>query len=119
MAYSEYGSGESGGGHPTCIAEQLVDVERGYAQGPERALLAALLFDGVQAYMNYACASSDAARVRYQEAFNWVSREGDEYVFSFENVCEALGIDAQYLRLGLLNACNSSLLERKKSRRSF
>ena len=121
MGYSEFGvGGESGFVRPsTFIAEQLVDTERGYAQGPERALLAALLFDGVQAYLNYASATTEAVRTRYREAFNWISRRSEDYVFDFESVCEALGIDADYLRLGLINACLSAVGERKRSRRSF
>jgi len=121
MSYSEFSSiGEGQGGcGATFIAEQLVDSERGYARGPERALLAAILFDGVQAFLNYASASSEAVKARYREAYNWIVRRGDDYVFDFESVCEALGIDPDYLRLGLINACSAGVENRKKSRRSF
>ena len=119
MAYNEFGNGdEQFRGRGVGIAEHLIDSERGYAQGPERALMSALLFDGVQAYMNYATAACDAARNRYREAFNWVNSAGEDYVFSFESVCDALGVDAAYLRLGLLNACNSRPRKWRRGRTS-
>ncbi len=118
MAYNEFEiSDEQFRGRGLGIAEHLVDNERGFARGPERALMSALLFDGIQAYIAYATATTEAARARFREAFNWVNRVGEDYVFSFDSVCEALGIDAQYLRLGLINACNSRR-KWKRSRRS-
>lgn len=103
----------------TSFVEDIVCNSTGYAEGPERALMSALLFDGVQGYMNYACATDERSRNRYREAYNWVHRYGNEYVFSFDSVCEALGIDAEYLRIGLANACNSQSFEWKRARRNF
>ncbi len=98
------------------IAEEL----EGYARGPERALLTALLFDGIQAYMNYAMSDdSRPTQDKYREAYLWVHTTGSEYVFSFENVCEALGMNPDYLRLGLANATNSQTFEWRRSRRNF
>jgi len=89
---------------PTVIAEQVMDNSRGYARGPERELMSALLFDGVQAYMSAKNSHED----RYKEAVSWVHAKCKEYIFSFENVCEGLGVDPEYLRFGLLNAAKSS-----------
>ena len=61
----------------------------------------------------------DAAKAKFREAYNWVNRRDEEYIFGFESSCEALGIDPEYLRLGLINACVSRIPERKKARRSF
>ena len=104
----------------TILVDEILDDQRGYAKGPERALMSALLFDGIQSYMNYACASTIRSRGKYKEAFNWVHNKANtDYIFSFNNVCEALGIDAEYLRLGMANACNSQTFEWKRSRRNF
>ncbi len=104
----------------TTLVNELLNNEGGYATGPERALLAALLFDGVQSYMNYAlCLYEDSDGTRYREAYNWVHARGTEYIFAFESVCEALGIDPEYLRIGLANACNSQTFEWKRARRNF
>jgi hypothetical protein len=56
-------------------------------------------------------------RSAYAEAHQWVMDRSKEYVFSFDNVCEALGIQPDYLRYGLVNASNSLLAEVGKARR--
>lgn len=111
-----YGDGSTGS-HPTVLVESMVDAGRGCAVGPERALFAALLFDGVQQYMNYVLATAPAAKSRYREAFNWVNSHDDEYVFSFNSCCDALGIDPTALRFGILNSCTSQQLLVQRSRR--
>jgi len=98
---------------PTVIVDQAYDNSKGYASGPERELMSALLFDGVQAYMTCQSKHED----RYKEAVNWVHTKCKDYVFSFENVCEALGLDPEYLRYGLLNAAGSS--DWVRGRRTF
>ncbi len=103
----------------TSVVDEILEVNKGYAHGPERALLSALLFDGVQAYIHYALATSPKDRSRFAEAFNWVMDTGIEYAFSFNNVCDALGLNPEYLRLGLANASTSLLAEAGKSRRNF
>jgi len=88
--------------------------ERGYARGPERELLSALLFDGLQSYLNYSQARSSEMRARFRESFAWIHRRGDSYVFSFESVCDALGIDPDSLRVGLINVESSEILRGKR-----
>ncbi len=101
------------------VADEIVESTRGYARGPERSLLGALLFDGVQAYIAYAVALTPSEKARYVEAFNWVMDATAEEPFSFNGVCEALGISPEYLRLGLANASTSLLHEVGKVRRNF
>lgn len=105
-------------GFATSVIENILDNKAGYADGPERALLAALLFDGVQSCVSYFIARSAQERGRFREAYNWVMTSDNDYAFSFICVCEALGINAEYLRLGLLNATNSLLESVSKSRRN-
>ena len=99
----------------TFLVDEILDGEAGYARGPERSLMSALLFDGVMGYMSYCVGSG--AKGRYIEAFTWVNTKDSEYVFSFENVCEGLGIDPSSLRLGLINAANSKKGTWTRSRR--
>lgn len=103
----------------TFLVDDIVDGATGYAKGPERALMSALLFDGVQAYMCYVLSDGTRKSTRYREAFTWVNTKGKEYVFSFDNVCEGLGIDPEFLRIGLANASNSQREALSKSRRHF
>lgn len=103
----------------TFLVDELVTSERGYASGPERALMSALLFDGVQNFLCYFETPESRSIERYKEAYQWVMSRGGEYVFAFDSVCEALGMDPNYLRLGLINASNSQLHSRKRARRTF
>jgi len=76
----------------------------GFAQGPERALMSAVLFDAIQLLL----AGRNLRRAEEASAFRetqvWFLSQDRDYVFSFENVCEALGINPEYLRLGIINA---------------
>jgi hypothetical protein len=105
-------------GFANSVVNDLLDNSTGYANGPERALLSALLFDGVQSCISYFIASTEDERSQFREAYNWVMENDTDYAFSFVCVCEALGINAEYLRLGLLNASQSLLQHVSKSRRN-
>lgn len=84
--------------------------------GGERRLMAAILSDGVEAYIasrvssalqrssahrNDSSAKSSFKHPKHTDAQDWVDDCDDSYVFSFDNVCSSLGIDPDYLRLGL------------------
>jgi len=105
-------------GLSTSVLEELLDNGAGYASGPERGLLSALLFDGVQSFISYMLATSTQDRTKYAEAHNWVMEKSSEYAFSFVAVCEGLGINPDYLRLGLINASVSLLESVSKARRN-
>ena len=103
----------------TTVVDEIIGETRGYARGPERSLLAALLFDGIQAYIGFALAQTTEQKAHYLEALNWVMDLTAEEPFSFNGVCDALGVCPEYLRLGLSNASTSLLHEVGKSRRNF
>ena len=105
-------------GLSTSVLEEIVDNGAGYASGPERGLLSALLFDGVQSFISYMLASTPQERTRYVEAHNWVMEKSSEYAFSFVAVCEGLGINPEYLRLGLITASTALLESVSKARRN-
>jgi hypothetical protein len=105
-------------GFANSVLDTLIDNKSGYAHGPERALLSALLFDGVQSCISYLLADTPDERSRFREAYNWVMESDTDYAFSFICVCEALGINSEYLKLGLINATNSLLESVSKSRRN-
>ncbi len=68
--------------------------------GGERRLMAALLADGVEAYIGRSL-SQRLGEGKHSEVQDWVETKDPGYVFSFDNVCTCLGIDAEYLRIGL------------------
>ncbi len=78
--------------------------------GGERKLMAALLSDGVQAYLDQAVNLVRGGGNSRIDAIEWVENKDPVYIFSFDNVCAGLGINPEYLRVGLaryiLNAKN-------------
>lgn len=67
----------------------------------ELRLMVAVLEDAVECYRKYAAAQDEEGRRLFQEAAAWVQSRDRRYLFSFENICELLGIDPDCLRAGL------------------
>jgi len=70
---------------------------------PEKRLLLAVLEDAIICFQKYFHAQDAKQRRLYEEAVSWILARGDDRAFSFENICETSGLDADYLRMGLLN----------------
>lgn len=71
--------------------------------GGERRLMAALLSDGVEAFISYYSRSAEVALDERPEIVDWVMTRDYSYVFSFDVVCESLGLSPDYVRSGLIN----------------
>ncbi len=83
------------------LPSQLLSPDEEGLDAGERKLMAAILSDGIEAYIHQSLNSeTHKSRVR-QEIIDWIETEDTEYIFSFDNVCESLGINPEYLRLGL------------------
>ncbi|HSE86455.1 MAG TPA: hypothetical protein VLJ79_09560 [Candidatus Binatia bacterium] len=80
------------------FAETFRQSER---REPEKALLLAVLEDAVDCFLEYHAAEDRIGKGRFQEAEEWIMQRGDDWFFSFENVCELLGLNPEYLRRGL------------------
>ena len=68
---------------------------------PEKALLLAVLEDGVRTFQDNILAESGKKRALLDEAREWLFTDGVEHVFSFNSVCSSLGLNPGYLRRGL------------------
>lgn len=68
---------------------------------PERVLMLAVLRDGVSCFQDHVGARHKAKRSLHREAEEWILAKDRSYLFSFENLCEALGYDPDYMRAGL------------------
>jgi hypothetical protein len=87
----------------TLMSDQFYATQKKtHHSDPERRLMAAILEDAVS------CLSRDPrnwARHHQKsaaEAESWINTEGEEdWIFSFTNVCETLGLDPDYMRRGL------------------
>ena len=67
----------------------------------ERRLLIAVLEDAVDVYRKQAGAHDVRAQALFRDAEMWIEDLDCTWLFSFQNICEMLGIDAEYLRKGL------------------
>jgi hypothetical protein len=88
---------------------------------PEKNLLSAVLLDAVECFQEYALSRDEYENRLFRETEIWIFEENWEWPFSFVNICQALAIDPQYFRKGLLrwkqNAMQS-VSRRERDRRS-
>jgi hypothetical protein len=70
---------------------------------PELRLMAAVLEDAIACLSIKTHPATARQRKQIENAWQWFASEDDsEWIFSFKNICEALGIDPAYLRRGLI-----------------
>ena len=67
----------------------------------ERRLRAAILEDALRYYRDYRGSSDRRARAIHEDAVEWFASTDRSEPFAFENVCDALGLDANAIRRGL------------------
>lgn len=68
----------------------------------ERRLMIAVLEDAVNCFMKQLHATDPKARQLYVDAEEWITTEDRTWFFAFDNVCDTLDLDSDYLRQGLL-----------------
>jgi len=85
------------------LASQYADRVRPRAEAlsPERRLMAAVLEDAVHVYRTLAAATTPRQRALFADAEAWIESEDRSWIFSFESICDHLGLDPDYLRRGL------------------
>ena len=88
--------------------------EPGLDEG-ERRLMTAILSDGVEAYISQMTGTRSRLLSGKIDAKAWVEVENQDYVFSFDNVCESLGLNPKYLRAGLRRYVEAANKEGKGS----
>ena len=77
---------------------------------PEEKLLLALLNDAVYCFQHHFGARSRAGMKLFFAAEEWILQRDDDSPFSFENVCQHLGIEANSLRYALQHWKNCRLV---------
>ena len=83
-------------------AEDFARVYRSRPLSPERELMVAVLEEALADYQRCFSARDKKARKRFAEAERWIEDTDSEWIFSFINCCDVLGIDPDYLRQGLV-----------------
>ncbi len=64
----------------------------------EQRLMLAVLVDAINILQGWHRAGSARKRRAFAEAGQWVNTRGTSYPFSFDSICDALGIDFDMLR---------------------
>jgi hypothetical protein len=65
---------------------------------PERRLRVAVLEDAIRYFQRHLGATDPGERALYEDAVDWFASPDRTEPFSFENVCDALQLDPDYLR---------------------
>jgi hypothetical protein len=68
---------------------------------PVKNLMLAILEDSVHLYQKYYAVTHPKGRAIFNEERAWIDSRDTTWIFSFEVICEAVGIDANWLRKGL------------------
>ncbi len=69
----------------------------------EHRLLVAIIQDAVECFQKHIHARDSKRRQLFLDAEAWIITDDDRGMFSFDNICELLGLNNDYLRRGLLD----------------
>ena len=83
-------------------AQYFDNLRRKTILEPERRLVLAVLEDAISCFQDNVFAVSGKGKKLFNETEEWVMEPGGDWVFSFRNVCEALGLNPEYVRRELL-----------------
>jgi hypothetical protein len=70
-------------------------------EGEERLMLA-VLENAVEYFQKYVLARNPRGKQLFQEAEEWFLDKENEALYSFENICDTLGLHPDHIRKGLL-----------------
>ena len=97
-------------------AQYLETTRRRNYSEPERKLMLAILEDGIWCFQNGLVAKSKTKKNLFSEAEEWILDDGKDWLFSFDNVCEILALNASYIRKGLMRWKEEALKGRVRAR---
>jgi hypothetical protein len=80
----------------------IEDLSKTNIREGEKRLMLALLENAIEDFQKYALANDTVEKELFQEAEVWFLAVDNDSLFSFENICEYLQINSNYLRQGLL-----------------
>ncbi len=61
----------------------------------------AVLEDAIDSFQKYAHANDLRGRQLFVDAWKWILSSEKQWLFSFENICQAVDMDPAYIREGL------------------
>ena len=91
--------------HPAAFGmeeEFLEELRKKSVREGEEGLMLAVLEDAIACFRKYVHARDERGKALFRDAEEWILEQESEWIFSFENICDTLGINASYLRQGLI-----------------
>ena len=92
------------------IHEYLYVYRSSTAHTPEIRLIAAVLEDAIDCYLKYCSAKTRRGKRIFAEAAQWIFDRDEDWLFGFENICEMLKLDPDYIRRVLKQNAQERLL---------
>jgi hypothetical protein len=99
--------------------QYLQHTRRKHPLEPEKKLMMAILQDAVDCFQKYFFSDHAKGEKIVQDAEEWVMEKNSEWLFSFESVCESLGLNADYIRNGLMEWKRHALSIRGRKARIY
>jgi len=97
--------------------QYLENFRRKVALEPEKALLLAVLDDGVRCFQDHIFAENKKKQMLFEEAEEWLFSDDASWIFSFVSICAVMGLDPDYLRRGLRQWEERAVSARRKKQR--
>ncbi len=95
------------------VPERYREVFHSRQISPEKRLMIAVLNDAIQAFFAGIRPRKSTDLRYFQEAEEWIMATGCDGVFSFEWICNLLGLEPAYLRTGLKKLQAEARAERR------
>ena len=80
------------------LPSQFYETMRSHSLQPDKQLMLAVLDNALEYLQKYLLARSRKGRRLFQESEQWVLETDSDWIFSFENICQFLDLDPEYLR---------------------
>jgi hypothetical protein len=104
----------------TLLPEQYLDTfRRKLHLEPEKKLMLAILEDAIACYQKYLFARDIKGKALFSEAEEWIEETSAGSIFSFAAVCEALGLNPDYLRRGMADWKKAAVAQRSQAGRVY
>ena len=99
------------------LAQYLKTVRRKTHLEADQELMLAVMEDAITCFQVHFAARDKQKTRQFREAEEWILlQEKSDWLFSFDNVCETLGLNPGYIREGLLRWRHFRLRERDRVR---
>jgi hypothetical protein len=82
-------------------ARYLENVRRKIILEPEMRLMCAMLEDAINCFQTCSGIQRGPQKRLFNDAEEWIMATDHDWIFSFVNVCENLGLSPEYIRQGL------------------